>query len=1263
MKTKNREDYTLRKLMHVAIIFILLLSFVPQSKFVEAQELPKYKVLYLRDAYTASNVLTQDALETAIDSYKKTLVNDLNTLNKLEIDFLTVKQFNATRFPMDGAYDAIVLASSPLGENEKYQEALNKVNKIKSTSNRNTEHNTTTILNDLTDLKFDEITEFYVKTGLPVYLHKDLLLGGENVKKIAAFKEYANVKQFDTDGALINQLVNQSSIRPLLSDVDVTYNQQPLVNQTVQIKNNDRKPFQFNYQFVNPPTSSTIVELYIDFNHNDRFDAEDKVREVVANSTNQLEFLLSRPTYTGPKNWMIVAKDTVTGRKDYKKGTFLYIDQKVEANILQLTAGTASKGKISDYLSNMLTDSNGQYQFTLNNGTTSDFQLGKFDQGLNNNTYDMLIFGFQDSYNTQGSMNVAATSKVKTFSETGQGVMLTHDTIFRSGGGNSATSEWERQFVNSDSTKNISGQKIYTNMGYGAPQVTQVIEKVQDGIFTSYPYALNDEPKKISKTHNQYFTLDLNDPEVTPWYNLSSDNSSKERSYGDASNHYYTYTKNNFTYSGAGHTNQFSVQDEKKIFINTMYRAFIGANHKPYNVIESVSDSTNSYTSSDIEAGVVEVTAGKDVKLMWRPSDYDFQDLFLNSTITYNGKSVAFEELRNYEVKEFTIPAADVVANRPIEVKIETSDQRNAKVIDTFTINVKRAENVSDLIQVSRSIDPSTINLFETGTIRYQVQYPEQFDRSKDQKGDKFLRIDSTTFTEKLPKQLEIVAIRDGNGTDYPVTNLNEINLELKPNLYYERHGNSNVFLPNESGDRTVTFEVVVRAIESSSSLIQLKKADNQLTTLIEYAKKQGHNLDKHNDWDKEQIVHSSFPDLLINIGAPYAYGAKIPNVTLQIGAQQIVSPTITDAKGDPYSNPKWKSLKWEIIDANGVAKLVSQGNNAIVTGLKTGTATLRLTIDPGDGKPRVVAESNVKVISPPEQLTVQSKELYVGQATTVTPKVMPETAQYKSVRYVVESGDSVRFEQDGNNLKIVGLKPGMTQFKATVDVGDFFSGLNIAAPSTVFTINVTAPSLSQTPSQLDLWVWDSVDEEKRVNEVATIQVTSSPSVTIPLERIGTTPSALTVTESATGYQLRANHGYGKNGIVTDIPIQTTFNDNALRNIRSNISIVRVNEYPNQLMSKDMTINIGEGTAPRPPLLEYWPTTSTWRDYRMEIVSGAEFVQVSASGKELIPVKPGVAKVEVYTTLPAGKPFEAVKDTFYVRIIQTNASGQDDDRY
>ncbi|WP_251126501.1 DUF5057 domain-containing protein [Exiguobacterium sp. s59] len=1244
----------MRKLMQYIAVLVLIISIIPQRAVAETNQ-PILNVLILRDAFTSSKVLTVTEYNNAVKTYRDSL--NLSAA-KVNAQFMTIKQFNASRFPMTGAFDAVMIGSSLL--TEKYKNGTLVVN--------SKNHDTTNQLNDLTELKATELFNTVIRVGLPLFMHEDAANGDAQLKRLASYQhDYTNVKIFNqndqqnVDREMAQQLNQLTVSRPRFKSTEVTYNNQSISNQTIQIKDGVRYPINFAYTLSQLPTSSAFVELYIDYDHNDRFDADEKVIEQQAKESGTLNFTLSRPTFSGPKNWMLVVKDSLTGRADYRKGSILYLDEKVKANILQLTAGSGTNGRISSYLSNMLVDPAGNYEFNLTDGTTSQFEGGTYDQALLKNDYDMLIFGFQDSYNVYGSMNAAATAKVKRFSETGQGVMLTHDTIFRTNSSSSPTSEWERQFVNANPSLNISGQKMYTNMGFGAPETTNKAVKVQDGIFTSYPYRLDDAVKNISNTHNQYFTLDLNDPDVTPWYNLYS--TGGNRVYGDASNHYYTYTKNNFTYSGAGHTNKFSVEDEKKIFINTMYRAFIGANHKPYNVIESVSDSNRFYTSADLKAGTVEVTAGQDVKLMWRPSDYDFQDLFLNSTITFNGKQVTFESLRNYEVKEFTIPAADVVADRPIEVKIETSDQRNAKVIDTFTINVKRAENVSDLIQVSRSINPSTINLYETGTIQYQVQYPERFDRLPNQLGDKFIRVDLTTFTEKLPSQLEVVAIRDANGNEYPVTNPNEIKLQLKPDLYYERNGNTNIFLPNDSGNRTVKFEVVVRAIEPSASLIQLKKADNQLTTLIEYSKKQDHILDKHNDWDKELTVQSSFPDLLINIGAPYAYEAKIPDVTLQIGAQQIVSPTITDAKGNTFTNPKWSSLKWEIIDANGVARLVTQGNNAIVTGLKTGTAKLRLTIDPGDKKPLVVAESKVNVISPPEQLTIPSTELYVGQKTTVTPKVMPETAQYKSVRYVVESGDSVKFEQVGNNLNIIGLKPGTTQFKATVDVGDLFGGLNIATPSTVFTIQVKAPSLIQTPSQLDLWVWDSLNEEQRVNEVASILVTSTPTVSIPFERIGSIQTALTVTQSATGYELRANHGYGNNGVVTDIPIQTTFDDNALRNIRSNTSVVRVNEYPNQLMSKDMTINIGEGTAPRPPLLEYWPTTSTWRDYRMEIVSGEEYVQVSGSGKELIPVKPGVAKVEVYTTLPTGKPFETVKDTFYVRIIQTNASGQDDDRY
>ncbi|TCI37761.1 DUF5057 domain-containing protein [Exiguobacterium sp. SH4S7] len=1232
--------------MQYIAVLVLLISIFPQYVKANTTEVP-LNVLILRDAFSTSKVVTITEYDTAVKTYRDSLNLDSTKINA---KFMTIKEFNASRFPMNGAFDAVMIGSSPLSA--KYQTG---------TIGKSANHDTTSQHNDLTALKVDELFDSVVRIGLPLYMHEDAANGGAQLKRLASF---TNVNVFtektnaNIDQEMAAQLKSLTGSRPRMKTVDVRYNNQTLTNNTIKVQGGVRAPINFNYNLATSPTSSAIIELYIDFDHNDRFATQEKVLEKQAKTSDTVDFTLSRPTFSGPKNWMLVVKDTVTGQADYKRGTFIYLDQKVQANILQLTAGTSTNGQISKDLSDMLVDPAGNYEFNLTNGNTDNFDKGSYDTALAANDYDMLIFGFQDSYNISGSMSEAATRKVKRFSETGQGVMLTHDTIFRTNSGNSATSEWERQFVNSDPTLNISGQKTYTNMGYGAPEQTSRAIKVQDGIFTTYPYKLDDAPKNISNTHNQYFTLDLNDPDVTPWYNLYS--TSGNRIYGDANNHYYTYTKNNFTYSGAGHTNKFSQSDEKKIFINTMYRAFIGANHKPYNVLESVSDQSNAYTTDDIKNNKIEVTEGRDVSIMWRPSDYDFQDQTLTSKISYNGQTTTFNNLRNYEVKEFVIPAKDVIEGEPMQVSIETTDQRNAKVTDSFTINVKRAEDVSELIEVTRAITPSTISLYETGTIKYQIEYPEQFDRLSNQKGDKFLRVNTATFSEKLPKELEIVAVRGTDGKEIALKDKQSINLELELDLYYERKGNKNVFLSDESSSRFFTFEVDVRAVQAATSLIHLKKTENELKSEVEISKKQDHRLDKHNEWDKETTISSKFPDLFINIGAPFAFKASIPDVTLQIGAEQIVSPVITDAKGNSFSNPKWKTLKWEIVGNNGMAQLSGSGNNAVIKGLKTGDSTIRLTIDPGEGRPFVIAESKLKVISPPEQIQIKSESLFVGQTLTVTPTVFPTTAQYDSIRYETVSGDSVTFVQKGTGLEVSGLKPGVTTIKASIDASPLFNNLNVRMPVTTFTITVLAPSLTQTPDQLDLWVWNSLDPDKRVNDVATINVVSTPNVGKQLKLVGTVPAAVDVTATATGYTIRANYGYGQGGVLTPISLQTTFEEATLRNVLSNPTIVRVNEYPNQILAQDMTINIGEGTAPRSPSLQFWPTTSTWQDSRLNVVSGQEYVQVSSSGKQLVPVKPGVAKVEVYTTLPAGRDFIPVKDTFFVRVIQTSGDNKDD---
>lgn len=117
-----------------------------------------------------------------------------------------------------------------------------------------------------------------------------------------------------------------------------------------------------------------------------------------------------------------------------------------------------------------------------------------------------------------------------------------------------------------------------------------LIEKVNDGVITSYPYEIPDRFVS-STTHSQYFTLDMEEDDdedgesdVVVWYTVNSrkiDSTKKDLfnvSPNDVCNNYYIYNKGNVIYTGMGHTSyvgDWSVyMDEVKLFINTMVAAY-----------------------------------------------------------------------------------------------------------------------------------------------------------------------------------------------------------------------------------------------------------------------------------------------------------------------------------------------------------------------------------------------------------------------------------------------------------------------------------------------------------------------------------------------------------------------------------------------------------------------------------------------------------------------------------------------------------------
>lgn len=119
-----------------------------------------------------------------------------------------------------------------------------------------------------------------------------------------------------------------------------------------------------------------------------------------------------------------------------------------------------------------------------------------------------------------------------------------------------------------------------TNDGASVMYKTQKIVQLNEGPITMYPYNVGTSVS-IKETHGQYFELDMEDEDIVVWYTLDAGSSYYTRTYKDAGNNYYIYSKNNITYSGAGHSDIRSSTHELKLFVNTVIKAIAGGNNGP----------------------------------------------------------------------------------------------------------------------------------------------------------------------------------------------------------------------------------------------------------------------------------------------------------------------------------------------------------------------------------------------------------------------------------------------------------------------------------------------------------------------------------------------------------------------------------------------------------------------------------------------------------------------------------------------------------
>ncbi|SEU14661.1 choice-of-anchor A domain-containing protein [Paenibacillus sp. NFR01] len=729
--------------------------------------------------------------------------SELGTLKTGLTDFtvvtMSMKRFVALREDLDGEYDAVYIGKGVYSPTKLTDQ------KDSSVDARSKAMNTSAIENDITKLRADDITNLFINKGLPVIFNK------------APFEAKAALTNATQRGILYDTFnplrpAGSATVSPLKPNV-LFFNDTDLANFFTDLKSSNsvnmpklkKRPLlqitnsseiasydaatngghiyqpgeklTFRFSVSNTGDLSTrplTAKLYLNLDKSIAMTEQDVVAAAsVDHSTGSLEYTLPR-TYSGLLYWKLEIGDPTDPNqlKDYENGSIRYHGEKTIVNVLQIMPDTSNSESSLLSSSNMtqsfLNSTDYQLNITVkkmaefkdyikqssNNGATANYGL--------NGVYDMLLFGFKDEYYKSALMDNLTAAAVKDFINVSkQSVMFTHDTIINIYGDN----EWIHNF------KDITGQKDpVTNLGHNATNTSTKVTPVNDGLLMQYPFYLskqdangaqvnvNNVTPTIATTHNQYLTLDLEDREVVSWYNILG-SATYPRTPDDSWNHYYTYSKGNVTYSGTGHTSTGFPVWEQKLFVNTMYRAFMGANHKPQITV---------YTPA---SGAVIPSYQDKLTLSFSVADLDFKDrnLQVNSIKFYNDT----QEITSLGVQNLNVRSEEIITrviNNPLpdggNLTIVISAQDKQGAITTVSIPVT-IQKVDSSLSISRTQSSTVVEKLHSATIDYSI-VPKTLPYDSvatEYQGKSTLVISDLKYEEKFPAGLEFRGALPSNFT------------------------------------------------------------------------------------------------------------------------------------------------------------------------------------------------------------------------------------------------------------------------------------------------------------------------------------------------------------------------------------------------------------------------------------------------------------------------------------------------------------------
>ncbi|WP_252234494.1 DUF5057 domain-containing protein [Clostridium sp. ZS1] len=696
------------------------------------------------------------------------LIKDYNVI----VEHMTMPEFIGKTNKLNGKYDVVVIGRYV----DEDEDVTNKGYQFRDYKD---------LENDITDLKAKEITGF-INSGQLVYLDSKLKdttavklnrhyneqngywnQRTDNLIKNMTVGDYYND---DYNGEIklekvISKYINRITENPKLKRFNLSVPGKPISDkQDDKLGDIKNRTMKFDIKINEALDEDNTIKLYLDVNGDGLFKEEEEVKSIKnpkfvdGSYSFEYNFYNDYPEFIGYLDWRIeVVKPSISGYsnsiRSYYDGNVLFRRVKKEKRVINvLQVSPYDRDELDDNQSkNLNLKQNTEFQNLLKELkdydikvdviSYQDFYQGDFkgpgEDSLKESKYDIVIAGFSDCYDDR--MSERALKQIKDYIKVGQGLMLTHDTLWykpeNTIGGSSRITKQFRDYVGQsrykdeckdgnkdeidvdgknkiphDQDKPIGDSKEAIGSTLWARRKAEDVNnsnstevyRVNKSLITNYPFELG-ENIRVRRTHGQYLQLNFEDENVIPWFTLTDNNKNnndENTPYGgsnsghisnkyDPRNNFYTYSKGNITFSGTGENTRENCKypiSELKLFVNTIVKAERGANHKPTitaleNVNEIPSNKELEFKAvvKDVDGDKVKINSIK-VKLE-KDNDDKYEDASnynsLPSKLKFQGSSFDLKIPSSYFGNKI---------NKNITILIEAEDEKGAKRIKEYTV-------------------------------------------------------------------------------------------------------------------------------------------------------------------------------------------------------------------------------------------------------------------------------------------------------------------------------------------------------------------------------------------------------------------------------------------------------------------------------------------------------------------------------------------------------------------------------------------------